>query len=243
MRIDVLTLFPGMFGGFLNESIMYRARETGLLEVNLINFRDFSDNKHQKVDDYPYGGGAGMVLRVQPVHDALKSIPGYENALKILVSPQGTPFQQAKAYELAEVDHIIILCGHYEGYDERIRSYFDLELSIGDYVLTGGELAAMVLIDAISRLRPGVLNKEESHQNDSFGNLLLEHPHYTRPREYDGMTVPDVLLNGHHAQIEAWRKAQSIQKTKTVRPDLYQTYKEVNADEPIEVEDPSTERK
>lgn len=224
MRIDVLTLFPGMFGGFLNESIMYRARETGTIDVNLINFREFSNNKHQKVDDYPYGGGAGMVLTVQPVHDALTSIEGYQDALKIIVSPQGRPFTQPKAYELAEVNHIIILCGHYEGYDERIRSYFDLELSLGDFVLTGGELAAMVLIDAITRLIPGVLNKEESHQNDSFNNLLLEHPHYTRPREYNGMEVPEVLFNGHHKLIDEWRHHKAIEKTKEVRPDLYKAY-------------------
>jgi tRNA (guanine37-N1)-methyltransferase len=227
MRIDVLTLFPGMFGGFLNESIMYRARETETVDIHLVNFRDFSKNKHQKVDDYPYGGGAGMVLTVQPVHDALQSIKGYQDALKILVSPQGTPFTQPKAYELAKVDHIIILCGHYEGYDERIRSYFDIELSLGDFVLTGGELAAMVLIDAITRLIPGVLNKEESHQNDSFNNLLLEYPHYTRPREYDGMEVPEVLVNGHHQLIEEWRHQKAIEKTKQVRPDLFQKYCEI----------------
>lgn len=224
MRIDVLTLFPGMFGGFLNESILYRARETGLVDVHLINFRDFSKDKHAKVDDTPYGGGAGMVLRVQPVHDALRSIPGYETALKILVSPQGKPLDQPLAYEYAEHDHLIILCGHYEGYDERIRSFFDVEVSIGDYVLTGGELAAMVLIDAITRLIPGVLNKEESHQHDSFHNLLLEHPHYTRPREYDGMAVPEVLFSGHHANIEAWRQEKAIEKTKAVRPDLYERH-------------------
>jgi tRNA (guanine37-N1)-methyltransferase len=224
VRIDVLTLFPGMFGGFLNESILYRARETGLVEVHLHNFREFSSDKHSKVDDTPFGGGAGMVLRVQPIHDCLKSIPGYETALKILVSPQGRPFEQPIAYDHAKYDHVILLCGHYEGYDERIRSYFDVELSIGDYVLTGGELAAMVWIDAVTRLIPGVLNKEESHQNDSFNNLLLEHPHYTRPREYEGMQVPEVLFSGHHENIEKWRKEQSIAKTKAVRPDLYERY-------------------
>lgn len=231
MRIDILTLFPGMFSGFLSESIMYKAQERELFDINLINFRDFSANKHQKVDDYPYGGGAGMVLTVQPIHDALTSIEGYQDALKIIVSPQGTPFKQQQAYDLAKRDHIIILCGHYEGYDERVRSYFDIEVSLGDFVLTGGELAAMVLVDAITRLIPGVLNKEESHQHDSFNHILLEHPHYTRPREYDGKTVPDVLLNGHHAEIEKWRTKQSIEKTKQVRPDLYEQYKEVNDDE------------
>ena len=225
MRIDVLTLFPGMFTGYLNESIMWRARNIGLVEVNLINFRDFSTNKHQKVDDYPYGGGAGMVLTVQPIYDALRSIEGYEKALKIIVSPQGHPHTQKRAYDYSKHDHIIILCGHYEGYDERVREYFDVELSIGDYVLTGGELAAMVLIDSITRLRPDVLNKEDSHLNDSFSNILLEHPHYTRPREFNGKTVPEVLLNGHHAEIEKWRKEQSITKTKQNRMDLYVKYK------------------
>jgi tRNA (guanine37-N1)-methyltransferase len=224
VRIDVLTLFPGMFGGFLNESIMFRARETKKVEINIINFRDFSTNKHQKVDDYPFGGGAGMVLTIQPIHDALKSIPGYENALKILLSPQGKTFSQQDAYQLSEVEHIILLCGHYEGFDERIRSLFDLEMSIGDYVLTGGELAAMVIIDAVTRLIPGVLNKEESHQFDSFNGLLLDYPQYTRPRVYNGMEVPEILLNGHHANIERWRKEQQIEKTKKVRPDLFKQY-------------------
>jgi tRNA (guanine37-N1)-methyltransferase len=231
MRIDVLTLFPAMFDGFVSESILKRAIENQLVDVNIIDFRTYSTNKHSKVDDYPYGGGAGMVLQVQPVHDALVAIPGYKDALKIIVSPQGTPFTQKLAYQYSTITHIIVLCGHYEGYDERIRSYFDVELSIGDYVLTGGELAAMVLIDAITRVIPNVINKDESHEKDSFNNHLLEHPHYTRPREYDGMSVPDVLLNGHHAEINKWRLHQSIQKTKNVRPDLYEQYvKEENND-------------
>lgn len=226
MRIDILTLFPSMFTGFLSESIMARAIQNHLVEINVIDFREFSDSKHKKVDDYPYGGGAGMVLCVQPVYDALTSIQGYEKALKIIVSPQGETFTQNKAYELSNTQHIIILCGHYEGYDERIRSYFDYEVSIGDYVLTGGELAAMVLVDSITRVIPNVISKDESHINDSFNNHLLEHPHYTRPREFKGQEVPDVLLNGHHKLIEAWRLEQSLNKTKKVRPDLYQKYKE-----------------
>ena len=181
LKIDVLTLFPNMFTGFLEESILKRAQENELIHIRLIDFREFSTSKHKKVDDYPFGGGAGMVLQVQPVYDALHSIEGYEKALKIIVSPQGKPFVQKDAYELSKIEHIIILCGHYEGYDERIRSYFDLELSIGDYVLTGGELAAMVLVDAITRVIPDVIGKDESHLNDSFSNDLLEHPHYTRP--------------------------------------------------------------
>lgn len=166
-----------------------------------------------------------MVLQVQPVYDALISIEGYQDALKILVSPQGETFSQKKAYELSELKHIIILCGHYEGYDERIRDYFDLEISIGDYVLTGGELAAMVLIDSITRVKPNVISKDESHLNDSFSNDLLEHPHYTRPREFMGKTVPEVLLNGNHAHIEKWRYEQSLKRTKNRRKDLYKKHK------------------
>lgn len=221
MKIDVLTLFPNMFTGFLNESIMARAIKKELVEVNLIDFREFSINKHKKVDDYPYGGGAGMVLQVQPVYDALLSIKGYEKALKIMVTPQGETFKQNKAYELSKYDHIIILCGHYEGYDERIRDYFDIEISIGDYVLTGGELAAMVLIDSITRVQPQVINKDESHLNDSFSQDLLEHPHYTRPREFNGKKVPEVLVNGNHEYIKKWRYEASLERTKNRRQDLY----------------------
>jgi len=213
-----------MFTGFLEESILKRAIENEIVDIHLIDYREFSDNKHKKVDDYPFGGGAGMVLQVQPVYDALRSIEGYQEALKIIVSPQGKPFIQQDAYNLSNETHLIILCGHYEGYDERIRSYFDLEISIGDYVLTGGELAAMVLIDAITRVIPDVINKDESHLNDSFSNHLLEHPHYTRPREFDGKEVPEVLLNGHHEQIRKWRLQKSIEKTKARRMDLYRAY-------------------
>lgn len=225
MRIDVLTLFPNLFTGFLTESIMARAIKNNLVEVNLIDFREHSTSKHKKVDDYPFGGGAGMVLQVQPVYDALTSIKGYEDALKIMVSPQGGTFTQSKAYELSKAEHIIILCGHYEGYDERIRDYFDMEISIGDYVLTGGELAAMVLIDSITRVKPNVINKDESHLNDSFSNDLLEHPHYTRPREFMGKKVPEVLLNGNHAHIERWRYEQSLKRTMERRKDLYDKHK------------------
>jgi len=231
MRIDVLTLFPKMFEGFLNESIMARAINNKLVKVNLVDFREFSNSKHKKVDDYPFGGGAGMVLQVQPVYDALTSIDGYQEALKILVSPQGKPFKQQIAYDLSKTDHIIIMCGHYEGYDERIRDYFDIEISLGDYVLTGGELAAMVLIDSITRVIPDVINKDESHLNDSFSNNLLEHPHYTRPREFMGKTVPEVLLNGNHAHIEKWRLEQSIKRTKERRGDLYKLYLEEGKNE------------
>lgn len=224
MRIDILTLFPNMFTGFLEESIMARAIKNELVEIHLIDYREFSDSKHKKVDDYPFGGGAGMVLQVQPVVDALRSIDGYQDALKIMVSPQGKTLKQTLAYDLSKEQHIIILCGHYEGYDERIRDYFDMEMSIGDYVLTGGELAAMVLVDAVTRVIPSVIGKDESHINDSFNNDLLEHPHYTRPREFEGKTVPEVLLNGNHKLIESWRLSKSLEKTKRVRKDLYNIY-------------------
>ncbi len=224
MKIDILTLFPKMFEGFISESIIARAINNNLIEINIIDFREFSSSKHKKVDDSPFGGGAGMVLNVQPVYDALISIKNYQNALKILVSPQGETFSQKKAYELSEEKHIIILCGHYEGYDERIRDYFDIEISIGDYVLTGGELAAMVLVDSFTRVIPGVINKDESHINDSFNNDLLEHPHYTRPREFNGKEVPEVLLNGNHKEIDKWRLEESIKRTKKRRPDLYKKY-------------------
>lgn len=226
MRIDILSLFPAVFTGFLSESILARAQKNDLVEVNVIDYREFSHSKHLKVDDYPFGGGAGMVLQVQPVVDALRSIEGYEQATKILVTPQGKPFIQETAYQLSSESHIIILCGHYEGYDERIRDYFDLEISIGDYVLTGGELAAMVLVDAITRVIPNVISKEDSHQFDSFNNDLLEHPHYTRPREFEGKTVPEVLLNGNHKLIDEWRLNESIKRTKERRSDLYKKYLE-----------------
>ena len=225
MRIDVLTLFPNLFKGFLEESIMGRAIKNNLVEINLIDFREFSHSKHKKVDDYPFGGGAGMVLQVQPVVDALRSIKGYEEALKIMVTPQGETFHQERAYTLSKKEHIIILCGHYEGFDERIRDYFDVEVSIGDYVLTGGELAAMVLIDSITRVIPKVIGKDESHHNDSFSNDLLEHPHYTRPREFEGKSVPEVLLNGNHKHITEWRYKESLKRTKERRKDLYDKHK------------------
>lgn len=224
MRIEVLTLFPKIFEGFLNESIMGRAIKNGLVEVNLIDFREFSKNKHKKVDDSPYGGGAGMVLGVQSVYDALISIEGYEKANKILLSPQGKKFEQEMAYKLSDKNHLIIMCGHYEGYDERIRDLFDCEVSIGDFVLTGGEIAAMALIDSVTRVIPGVISKDESHLNDSFSNNLLEHPHYTRPREFMGKKVPEVLVNGNHKMIEEWRLSESIKRTKERREDLYMKY-------------------
>ncbi len=224
MRIDVLTLFPKMFEGFLSESLLGKAIDNKLVEINVINFRDFSTNKHKKVDDTPYGGGAGMVLSVEPVYNALVNIDGFKEALKILVTPQGVTFNQEKAYELSNEKHIIILCGHYEGYDERIRELFDIEISIGDYVLTGGEIAAMALIDSITRLIPKVIGKDESHLNDSFSENLLEHPHYTRPSIFMGKKVPDVLVSGNHKLIKEWREKESIKRTKERRMDLYNKY-------------------
>jgi tRNA (guanine37-N1)-methyltransferase len=226
MRIDVLTLFPKMFEGFLNESIMGKAIKKNLIEVNLINFRDFSSNKHKKVDDTPYGGGAGMVLSCQPVYDALLSIEGYQKAIKIMLTPQGVTLKQPIVYDLSEESHLIILCGHYEGYDERIRDFFDIEISIGDYVLTGGEVAAIALIDAVTRVVPNVIGKDESHLMDSFNNDLLEHPHYTRPSEFMGKKVPEVLKGGNHKLIEEWRKSESIKRTKERRVDLFNIQKE-----------------
>ena len=224
MKIDVLTLFPDMFTGVISNSIIKRAIDQNLVTINLIDFREFSADKHHKVDDTPYGGGAGMVLQVEPVHAALQSIEGYEHALKIIMTPQGVPYTQKQAYTLKEEDHLIILCGHYEGFDERIRHFFDLEISIGDYVLTGGEIAAMTVMDSVIRLLDGAIGQKASHEEDSFSQTLLEYPQYTRPRDYLGMTVPDVLLSGHHERIDTWRKEQSIKRTKERRPDLYQAY-------------------
>ncbi|GAA3718981.1 MULTISPECIES: tRNA (guanosine(37)-N1)-methyltransferase TrmD [Salinicoccus] len=219
MNIHYLTLFPEMYDGILNTSILGRAKEKGIVDYHTINFRDFSGNKHNKVDDYPYGGGAGMVLKPEPVFNAMESLE-LDDPRVILLCPQGRPFDQKMAEELSTENDIVFICGHYEGYDERIRSLVTDEVSIGDYVLTGGELASMTMTDAVVRLIPGVLNREESHQEDSFSTGLLEHPHYTRPREYRGMKVPEVLLNGNHKLIEEWRHEESLKRTRERRPDL-----------------------
>jgi len=226
VRIDVLTLFPGMIEPTIQESIIGRARNHDMVDIHVHNFRDHSHDKHQSVDDTPYGGGAGMVLRVEPVVRALRSIKGHEQALKMLMTPQGIPYSQDRARTLSKNDHIIIMCGHYEGYDERIRDYFDVEVSVGDYVLTGGEIAALAVIDSIVRLIPGVLSNEASHSDDSFEGDLLEYPQYTRPRVFEGKSVPELLLSGHHENIKAWRERQSIKRTQNRRPDLYQKYLE-----------------
>lgn len=223
MKIDIFTLFPAMFEGVFNESILKRAQQSSLVHINVTNFRDFSLNKHQKVDDYPYGGGAGMVLTPQPIFDAVESAlkQSEGNARVLLMSPQGERFTQKKAEELANEEHLIFLCGHYEGFDERIREYVVTdELSIGDYVLTGGELASMVIVDSVVRLIPGILGNEQSHKHDSFSTGLLEHPQYTRPANFRGHTVPDILLSGDHQKIAKWRRQESLRRTYERRPDL-----------------------
>ena len=218
MKIDILTLFPDMFQGVFSESIIKRAIEEGKVEINLVNFRDFTKDPHNKVDDTPYGGGAGMVLAPQPIFDCVKSLRT-EDSIVILLTPDGEVYKQERAYSLAKEKHLILICGHYEGFDERIRSICDLELSIGDYVLTGGEIASMAITDSIVRLLPGVIT-EESHINDSFNNNLLDYPTYTKPRVYEGMEVPEVLLSGDHKKIAEYRYNESLKKTQERRPDL-----------------------
>ena len=218
MKFDVLTLFPEMFEP-LNSSIIGRAKEKNLIQINLINIRDFSKDKHKKVDDTPYGGGAGMVMMPDVVYDAYKSVED-KNAKVIYMSPQGKKLTQKKVEELAKQEHLIILCGHYEGIDQRvIDKIVDEEISIGDYVLTGGEIPAMVLIDSVSRYNSGVI-AEESIEEESFANGILEYPQYTRPEVFEGVKVPEVLLSGHHANIEKWRKEKALEITKLKRPDL-----------------------
>ncbi|ADC48128.1 tRNA methyltransferase [Alkalihalophilus pseudofirmus OF4] len=223
MKIDVLTLFPEMFEGVFGSSILKKAKEEGHVSYQAVDFREYTTNKHKKVDDYPYGGGAGMVLSPQPIFDAVDDLKQQNDTSPrvIMLCPQGERYTQAKAEELAKEEHLILLCGHYEGYDERVRKHLVTdEISIGDYVLTGGELGAMVIADSVTRLLPNVLGNEESAVTDSFSTGLLEHPQYTRPAEFRGMEVPDVLLSGHHANIERWRKKESLKRTLERRPDL-----------------------
>jgi len=224
MQIDILTLFPEMFTGVLGQSILQKATEKSAVNYNVVNFRDFADNKHSTVDDYPYGGGAGMVLKPQPIFDAVSALKENANSKStrvILLCPQGERYSQRKAEELACEEHLIFICGHYEGYDERIRENIVTdEISIGDYVLTGGELGAMVVVDSVVRLLPEVLGNQESHMKDSFSTGLLEHPHYTRPADFRGLMVPEVLLSGNHKLIEEWRNKESLRRTLLRRPDL-----------------------
>lgn len=218
MRIDILTLFPSMFEGFLHESIIKRAIENKLVEINIINFRDFSLDPHKKVDDTPYGGGAGMVLMCDPIVRAIESVKA-EDSLVILTTPQGKKYTEKIAYDLKKYKHLIIVCGHYEGYDERIRKFVDMEISIGDYILTGGEIPALVITDSVTRLIDGVINSE-SYLEDSFTDNLLDYPTYTKPAEYRGLKVPEVLISGNHEKIKEYRKEEQIKRTNERRHDL-----------------------
>ncbi|MBO8137730.1 MAG: tRNA (guanosine(37)-N1)-methyltransferase TrmD [Desulfotomaculum sp.] len=223
MRIDILTLFPEMFAGPFDTSIIKRARDKGIIDINIFNIRDFSQNKHRTVDDTPYGGGAGMVMQAEPVFKAVEHLRELDDNLGrvIMMCPQGMPFNQELAKEFSREKRLVLLCGHYEGIDERVREKLVTdEISIGDYVLTGGELPAMVVVDAVARMIPGVLGEMASAEADSFYNGILEHPHYTKPRLYEDMEVPEVLLSGHHKKIQQWRRRQSLMRTLERRPEL-----------------------
>ncbi len=219
-RLDIITIFPAMYNGPFDESIIKRARENGHIEINLVDLRAFTHDRHRSVDDRPYGGGAGMLMKPEPIFEAVDSLRTPQSRI-VLLSPQGQQFQQQHAEELVEAPHLIFICGHYEGVDERVRTGLaDVELSIGDYILSNGNLAAMVVADAIVRLLPGALGCEESTVRESFSDGLLEYPQYTRPEEYRGMHVPEILLSGDHAAIEAWRSEMATERTRTRRPDL-----------------------
>lgn len=220
MRLDILTLFPEAINGVVNTSILKRAIEKGTIEVNVHDYREFSSKKNKRVDDYSYGGGAGMVIEVQPIIDCLRNIPNYEKAYKIITAPIGTVYTQRKAQELSSKEHIIIICGHYEGIDHRIMDYIDEAISIGDYILTGGEIASLAIIDSVVRLVPEVLGNNESIDVESFDDNLLEYPQYTRPEEFEGKRVPDVLLSGNHEKIRKWRRFKSLEVTYHNRLDL-----------------------
>ena len=231
IRFDVLSIFPEMLVSPLSYSLLKKAQEKGLLSVNLHDIRTWAEDKHKMTDDAPYGGGCGMVMKVEPVEKALKAVKGStDNSLVLLMTPQGETFNQKIAAELSGKEQIIIICGRYEGVDERIREHLvDREISIGDYILTGGELSALVVIDAVSRLVPGVLGNEESLVSESFSSGLLEYPQYTRPAEYNGWRVPDVLASGNHAEIELWKKKESLQRTYKRRPDLLSKIKDIKS--------------
>jgi tRNA (guanine37-N1)-methyltransferase len=227
IRFDILSIFPEMFESPFNCSILKRAQEGGIVEIHLHNIRDYAEDKHKMTDDAPYGGGGGMVMKVEPIDRALASVaPVRDNALVVLLTPQGETFSQKIAEEMAVCSRIVLICGHYEGVDERVRVYLvDKEISVGDFVLTGGELSAMVVVDAVSRLVPGVLGNYESASFDSFSTGLLEYPHYTRPAHYRDWQVPEVLLSGHHREIETWRRKESLKRTYLRRPDLLEKIK------------------
>lgn len=220
MKIDILTLFPEMFQVF-DSSIIGRALDKGTIEINTHNIRDYSQNKHKKVDDYPYGGGAGMVMTPQPISDSIKAIKKTNKGKIIFLGPRGKTFTQETAKQLSREEELIFLCGHYEGIDERVYKHIDIELSLGDFVLTGGEMACIPIVDSICRLIPGVLSSYESYTEESFYNGLLEYPQYTRPEEFEGEKVPEVLISGHHENIRKWRRKQSLIITKERRPDMF----------------------
>lgn len=219
MKIDVLTTFPEMFTGPLDYSMVKRAREAAILDFRVVNLRDYTHDRHKTVDDRPFGGGPGMLLKPEPIFEAVENLAS-EKTRVLMMTPSGRQFRQDLARELSQEEHLLILCGAYEGFDERVRTLVDDELSIGDYVLTNGALPAMVIVDAVTRLLPGVLGDDQSSADESFSHGLLEYPHYTRPAEFRGMKVPEILLSGNHAEIEKWRREQSLKRTKERRPDL-----------------------
>lgn len=231
-RIDILTLFPEMFNIF-NHSIIGKALEKDIININTINIRNYTEDKHKKVDDYPYGGGAGMVMAAQPIVDSLNKVKENNKGKVIFLGPRGKTFTHELAKELAKEDEIVFLCGHYEGIDERCYDYIDLEISLGDFILTGGEMACIPIVDSICRLIPGVLGKSESFMEESFSEGLLEYPQYTRPEDFRGKTVPKILLSGHHDNIRKWRKAKSLKITKEKRPDLFKKYNLTKEDKKI----------
>lgn len=232
MKIDILTLFPEMFDVF-NHSILKRAQENMTLSINTVNIRDYSTNKHKKADDYPYGGGAGMVMTPQPLVDAIRSVKKENKGKVIFLGPRGKTFDHDMGKALAKEESLIFVCGHYEGIDERVRKHIDQEISLGDFILTGGEMACLPVVDSICRLIPGVLGSQESFEDESFYDGLLEYPQYTRPYDFEGDKVPEVLVSGHHANIEKWRKLQSFKITEEVRPDLYKKYNFTKSDEKL----------
>lgn len=242
MKIDVLTIFPEMYAP-LRQSLLGKAFEKGLVDINIVNIRDYSSNKHKKTDDYPFGGGAGMVMTPQPIHDAINAVDPERKALRIYMSPKGKRLDQETVVRLSKAEALVLLNGAYEGIDQRVIDLdIDEELSIGDYVLTSGDLASMVVIDALMRYVPGVLGSDESTSEESFSDFLLEYPHYTRPQNFMGLEVPEVLVSGHHAQIAAWRLSESIRLTEERRPDLIERYKSALKPEKDKTEKGKTEK-
>lgn len=230
MIFDIITIFPEMFAGIIDSSIIKRAMQKELIEINIIDFRKYTDDRHQRVDDTVYGGGAGMLIKLQPVLSALRSISGYASATKILTTPRGTVLTQKKARELAKLEHIIVICGHYEGIDARISGYVDEEISIGDYILTGGEIPALVLLDCITRLLPGAINSASAAE-ESFEDGILEHPQYTKPETFEGMSVPSILLSGNHEEVRKYNRYKALEETYRKRPELLKEKEMAEEDE------------